>query len=322
MSESRVRGLFPGALAQAARRVVRDALRVSLALFKVMIPIIIAVKILKELGAIGYLAAPLEPLMELVGLPGALGLAWATAMLSNIYAGLVVFQALQPALGTLSVAQVSVFGVMVLIAHNMLVEGQITKRCGVSFWGQNLLRFAGALACGWLFKLGCDAFGVLSEPSAMLWLAPRGEGTPGAWAWGELKNLGLIFLIITALMAMMRVLNALGVTRALELVLLPFLRVMGIGPKAATVTVIGMTMGLAYGGGLIIHEVQSGHVPKKDVFAAVSLMSLSHALIEDTLLLALIGASPWATLGARLVFSLIATAALARLAGSRPGSAP
>jgi hypothetical protein len=87
------------------------------------------------------------------------------------------------------------------------------------------------------------------------------------------------------------------------------------------VTVIGMTMGLTYGGGLIIHETQAGHIPKKDVFAAVSLMSLSHALIEDTLLLALIGASPWGTLGARLVFSLAVTAALSRWAASRERAA-
>lgn len=92
---------------------------------------------------------------------------------------------------------------------------------------------------------------------------------------------------------------------------------MGIGDTAATITVIGMVMGLAYGGGLIIHEVSQGKISKSDVFAAVSLMSLSHAVIEDTLLMALIGASAWGTLGARLVFSLAAIALLSRVL--RPG---
>ena len=122
-------------------------------------------------------------------------------------------------------------------------------------------------------------------------------------------------------MGLMRALNALGLTRLLEILLTPFLRLMGIGPTAATVTVIGMTMGLTYGGGLIIHEAQAGHIPKKDVFAAVSLMSMSHALIEDTLLLALIGASAWGSLGARLVFSLAVTAVLSRWAASRERAA-
>lgn len=295
--------------------VVRDAVKTSLALFKVMVPIIVVVKILKEAGLIEYLAAPLGPLMEWLGLPAGLGLAWATAMVSSIYAGLLVFQAVSDAV--LTQAQVSVFAILVLIAHNLLVEGQVTKRCGVSFLGQNALRFFGALGCAWCFKAACDAFGLFGGPAAMLWLPPAQEAGLAAWALGELKNLGSIFLIIVALMALMRILGALGLTRLLERLLTPLLRIMGIGPTAATITVVGMTMGLAYGGGLIIHEAQAGHIPRRDIFAAVSLMSLSHALIEDTLLLALIGASPWGTLGARLAFSLVVTAALARWAAGR-----
>ena len=293
--------------------VVRDAVRVSLDLFKVMVPIIILVKALQHLGAVDYLAAPVEPLMELVGLPAGLGLAWATAMLSSIYSGLVVFQALAPSMGPLSQAQVTVFGVLLLIAHNLLVEGQVTRRCGVSFFGQNLLRVFGALACAWILHMILDGGGYLAGPAPML-LAPQPQDASLAgWALGEVKNLGWIFLVILALMALMRVLNAVGATRVFEAVLEPFLRLMGIGRKAATVTVIGMTMGLAYGGGLIIHEAQSGKLSRRDIFASVSLMSLSHALIEDTLLLTLIGASPWGTMVARLLFSLAVIAVLARV---------
>jgi hypothetical protein len=296
---------------------VRDAVKVSLALFKVMVPIILVVKLLKELGGIEYLAAPLGPVMELVGLPAGLGLAWATAMLSNIYSGLIVFQALAGETGPLTEAQVTVLGVLMLIAHNLLVEGQVTKRCGVSFFGQNLLRIGGAFACAWLLHVLFASTGILSGPAVMLWLPPPAESSLLGWAWGETKNLCYIFLIILALMGLMRLLNFLGLTRLLEKLLTPFLKLMGIGSTAATVTVIGMTMGLTYGGGLIIHETQAGHISKKDVFAAVSLMSLSHALIEDTLLLALIGTSPWGSLVGRLLFSLVVTAMLSRWAASR-----
>ena len=89
---------------------------------------------------------------------------------------------------------------------------------------------------------------------------------------------------------------------------------MGIGGSAATITVIGLVMGLAYGGGLILHDVQKGKVGPRDVFSAISLMSLSHALIEDTLLMYLIGATLWGTFVGRLVFSLIVVAVLSRLA--------
>lgn len=292
----------------------RDALGASLALFKVMIPIIVLVKLLKEFGLIAPLAAPLGPVMEAVGLPAGLGLVWATAMLVNIYAALVVFQAMLPELGLFTQAQATVLAVLMLIAHNLLVEGQVTKRCGTSFLGQNALRVGGALACAWLLHLVLTAGGWLADPTVMLWTPPSEEGTLWRWALGEAVNLASIFGVILTLMGLMRVLNLLGLTRLMERLLTPLLRLMGIGPTAATVTVIGMTMGLTYGGGLIIHETRAGHIAPRDVFASVSLMSLSHALIEDTLLLTLIGASAWGTLFARLAFSLVVTAVLSRMA--------
>ncbi len=300
----------------------RDALSASLALFKVMIPLIVLVKLLKEFDLITPLAAPLGPVMELVGLPAGLSLVWATAMLSNIYSGLVVFQVMLPELGLFTQAQATVLAVMMLIAHNLLVEGQVTKRCGVSFFGQNLLRMGGALACAWLLNRVLSAGAFLQQPAVMLWQPPAQDGSLLTWAVGEARNLVSIFGIIFGLMGLMRVLNALGLTRLMERLLTPLLRIMGIGPTAATVTVIGMTMGLTYGGGLIIHETRAGHISRRDVFASVSLMSLSHALIEDTLLMALIGASAWGTLFARLAFSLVVTAILSRLAVRWRSDAP
>jgi len=291
---------------------VRDAAKVSLTLFKIMVPIIIGVKILQELGAIEYVAAPLGPVMEALGLPAYLGLAWLAAILSSIYSGLAVFYTLSAQGLPLSVAQVTVFGVLLLFAHNLLVEGQVTKRCGASFWGQNALRVFGGLTCAFLLHVIFSGGGLLSGPAPRLF-APEPQATLWIWALGQAWYLCTIFLVILALMALMRTLNALGLTRLLERILNPFLRLMGIGPTAATITVIGMTMGLVYGSGLIIHETRTGHVAKKDVFAAVSLMSLSHALIEDTILVTLIGASPWGSLFARLVFSLVVVAVLSRV---------
>ncbi|NMC48238.1 MAG: hypothetical protein GYA47_02220, partial [Desulfovibrio sp.] len=65
-------------LAAPALSALRDAVRISLDLYKIMIPVIIGVKILKELDLISLLAVPLSPLMELTGLPADMGLVWAT----------------------------------------------------------------------------------------------------------------------------------------------------------------------------------------------------------------------------------------------------
>ncbi|WP_300154297.1 hypothetical protein [Solidesulfovibrio sp.] len=300
-------------LPRAARAVAVDAAKICLDLFKIMVPILIGVKIFKELGWITYLAEPLAPLMELVGLPPECGLTWATAIANNLYAALAVHAALVPSMPALTAAQATVLGTMMLIGHNIFVEGAIAQKCGVSFWGQAALRLGGALACGALLHATFAATGTLSQPATLLFAPPQGDAGLGTWALGEVKNLGMIYLVIAALVGLMRALDKLGVTRLFEKALLPFLRLMGIGGAAATLTVVGLVMGLAYGSGLILLEVRQGKVAKRDVFASMSLMSLSHALIEDTLLMYLIGASLWGTFVGRLVFSLAVVAVLTRI---------
>lgn len=301
-------------LPRAARTVALDAAKICLDLFKVMVPILIGVKILKELGWITYLAKPLGPLMSLVGLPPECGLTWATAIANNLYAALAVHAALVPDMSPLTIAQATVIATMMLIAHNIFVEGAIAKRCGVGFWGQAGLRLVCAMACGMMLNGIFSAFGLFTSPAPLLFTPAADDGSLVTWGLGEIKNLGMIYVVIACLVGLMRALDALGVTRLFEAALLPFLRLMGIGGGAATITVIGLVMGLAYGGGLIMHDVHKGKVERRDVFPAISLMSLSHAIIEDTLLMYLIGATMWGTFVGRLLFSLLVVAALSRLA--------
>ena len=84
-------------------------------------------------------------------------------------------------------------------------------------------------------------------------------------------------------------------------------------------------MGLLYGSGILIKSAQEGSLSRRDVLCSVSLLGLSHSLIEDTILLALVGGSLWGLLGFRLLFTLVMGAfinafypALERFAASRP----
>ncbi len=302
------------------KKIFTDALAVTFDLYKVMIPVILAVKILSELGLVKYLALPLEPFMSLVGLPAELGIVWATAILVNIYSGIIVYAAIFPTLEPLSVAQVSVLATMILVAHNLLVECKIAQRCGASFIGQFLLRMLAALLFGWILSVCFSLTATMQEPAHLIWQPEQAPANLLAWAAGQVETLFYLFWVILALMALMRLLDATGITGRLNALLKPVLRLLGIGESAATITVIGLSMGIAYGGGLIIHEARSGAVPPKDIFASLSLMGFSHALIEDTLLMLLIGAHMVATLWGRLLLSLLAVALLMRLYNHLPTS--
>jgi hypothetical protein len=133
------------------------------------------------------------------------------------------------------------------------------------------------------------------------------------WAIGQIQNLGSIFLIILGLLAFMKLATALRLTELCNHLLRPVLKIIGIGPSASTITVVGLSLGITYGSGLILHEISNGRVGRRDIFFSMSLMGMSHALIEDTLLMVMIGAHHSGILWVRLGFSLLMMAVLVRI---------
>lgn len=304
-------------LASEARLLLAQTVRLSIALFKIMVPVSIATRILEQLGAVEILGRALAPVMETFGLPGPTGLVWATAVLTNLYGGTAVFLSLAPTLN-LTVAQVSILGTMMLIAHAVPVEGAIARKAGVRFPATVVLRVGGALACGWLLSLFYALTGLGQEAAKMIWNAGERDTSWAGWAAGTAKGLVAIFFILLALLFLLRVLERIGVTALLVKLFQPVLRALGIGGVAAPVTILGMTLGVTYGGGIIIHEARAGHIGPRDVFACVSLMGLSHSLIEDTLLIMALGGQAVAVLGGRVAFSVATVAILARVVRRLP----
>ncbi|XPV77205.1 MAG: hypothetical protein ACNI27_04600 [Desulfovibrio sp.] len=293
---------------------------VSMELFKIMIPILILVKLLKELGMIGYLALPLKPIMGLVGLPAEMGLVWATAILTNMYSGIVVFLSLVQD-HPVNTAQATIMGVLLLIAHGLPVESGIARKAGPKFIFQCIARIVGALSLGMILNYVYKTTGTLQEPAKIL-IQPQAEQavdpTLMQWALNEVQNLGYLYLIILGLLIMMYLLEISGLIELLNKLLRPVLKLIGIGPKASAITVIGLTLGLSYGGGLIIHESQSGNVDRKDVFYSLTLMGLCHSIVEDTLLMIMIGGHVSGLLWGRLLFSLVAIAILVKICTKLP----
>ena len=107
-------------------------------------------------------------------------------------------------------------------------------------------------------------------------------------------------------------LKAIGFLSLLEWILKPVLPFFGMSHRAAPVTVVGMIVGIGYGGALIIRETTKGTMNRREVFNSLALMALSHGLIEDTLLMMALGASLNGILWGRLLFSLIVIYLLVR----------
>jgi hypothetical protein len=287
-----------------AKNVFVDACKTSFTLFKIIIPVSIIVKILSELGLVKIIGESISPVMGLVGLPGDFGIVWTTTMITNIYGGMIAFFNLS-LVNSYSVAQVTVLATMMLIAHTLPVEVRIAQKAGVRAWFTILFRVGCAFIIGAILSFIFTNFNILQDKNNVLWQPGISNPTLTQWVIDQLRNYAMIFLIILGLMSLIYILKKYGVMQKLNNLMEPGLRALGMSKNAAPVTIIGMTLGLSYGGGLIIKETKEKMLGKKDAFLSLCLMGLSHSLIEDTLLMVAIGANLIGILGARIIFTIV-----------------
>jgi hypothetical protein len=153
----------------------------------------------------------------------------------------------------------------------------------------------------------------LSESSILLWHPETGPVSLLTWASEQTVGLIIMFVILVFLVQFMKLLDLIGLTKLLQRILHPLLSNLGIGKEATNITIIGITLGISYGGGLIIRESRMGTIPPRDIFFALVLMGLFHSFVEDTLLLMLLGGSLWGYLVGRLIFALLVVWLLVRI---------
>ena len=299
-------------LAEEIKETLKDTGSTYFFLLKIMIPISIIVKILEYYGIIEIIGENLTPAMGVVGLPGDFGLVLATAMIVNIYGALIVF--FQLSLNNVyTVAQVTILACMMLIAHTLPIEGRIAQKAGVRLWYTLSLRILGAFVFAIILNLIFSSFNLFQKENVLIWKPEYSDPTLAEWTLSQVGYYIMIFCIILSLMILMRVLKKTGALDKINNTLKHGLEFIGMSKNAAILPIIGMTLGLAYGGGLIVKEAKSKLITKKDVFLSLSFMNLSHSLIEDTLLTLLIGASIFGILFGRVIFTLLVMIIIVKL---------
>ncbi len=293
------------------RKIFNEIWQVYITLLKVMVPAIIIVKALDMLGATALLGSMLAPIMQFVGLPEQMGVVWATAILTNVYTAMVVFVNVSDTLA-LTTAQVSVIGILILISHSIPIEGAVAKMVGVSWRITIVLKILGGLLLAGAVNSLYLFFDYQQEPAVLLWQGTVSDESLGQWAKDQVILIVSIYFIIATLIIGLGVLRKLGIEKLMHLMLSPILKLIGITKAASNITIIGLTLGMSFGAGLLIKEVKSGTVSKQDVLLSIVFLSLAHSLIEDTLLILLLGADVGAILWLRILFAVVVTMLFAK----------
>jgi hypothetical protein len=277
---------------------------ICIPLYKILIPFIFIIKILEEIGVVKLISNFFEPVVQLMGLPAELGIVWVTAIIINVYAGIVVFINVVPTLD-LTVAQITVLTLIILIAHNILVESSVSRAAGVSFFYAAFLRIGMAFVAGVILSKIYLNFGFLQEKYSLVLQQQIVHNDYYSWIVGQLKNLAYIFLIICTLVISLNFLKAIGVEKLIRKLLEKPLKFMGISPSAINIIIVGLTIGIQFGGGLLIREAKSGAINKQSILLSLSLLNLVHAVIEDTILMTILGGHISGILFFRVIFSLV-----------------
>ncbi|MCD8079385.1 MAG: nucleoside recognition domain-containing protein [Bacteroides sp.] len=281
---------------------VREALpksgKTCLWLLGIILPISLGVRLLDYYGAIDFLAAFLHPVFGLIGLPGALAIVFITSIFLPLYASIAVMASL-----TMTMREATILALMCLIAHNLPVECAVTRKTGSSFLGMVALRigmaFVVALFLNRLLPADDRPFLLAIQPESYTTLAEVLQ----AWVYSSLAIVLTIVVIVTLLMILQRLLTEFDLIDALSRPLRPLMRFFGLPDNSPFLWIVGNVVGLAYGGAVMADMVEEGRLSLRDSNTVNYHLSISHSLLEDTLLFVALGINFWMIVGTRLLFA-------------------
>ncbi|RWZ54995.1 hypothetical protein EQV77_12795 [Halobacillus fulvus] len=285
----------------------KKGLELSWSLGKVIFPVTLIVTILQFTPVLPWVMDRLEPLMGWIGLSGEAAVPLVLGNFLNLYAGIAAIISFE-----FTVKEVFILAVMLSFSHNLIIESTVAKKVGVSWWfvvGVRLaLAFISAILINLFWKGGGEIakYGLAPERTADPegWLAIIGQGLQTAFI-GVLQ----LSLIVIPLMIVMQYLRETGWLDRFSQWLAPATKVLGMERNTSMTLAAGLTIGLAYGAGLMIQAVEEDGVSKKDMYLAILFLVSCHAVVEDTLIFIPLGIPIWPLLAIRLLTAIVITAA-------------
>lgn len=237
--------------------------------------------------------------MSFVGLPGEAALAFVSGYFINIYSCVAAADTLN-----LSARSVTIMAVLVMCAHNMIVETAVQKKIGSSALRVVLVRTLSGIALAWVLNKILppepqSAASVVSEALPPFWIMFR------EWLIGLLKLCLKMFILIYSLSVLQQILKEFGIIEYISKVLKWPLKIFGLPQKTSFLWIIANTLGLAYGAAVIFQEWEQGNLSQRDVQLLNTHIGISHSNIEDLLLFVSIGAVWWVVILTRWAGSIV-----------------
>jgi hypothetical protein len=278
---------------------------------KVIFPITFIVSLLQYTPVLGWLTKLITPLMGIFGLSGEAAIPLVIGNLLSLYAGIGAILSLD-----LTVKEVFIIAVMLSFSHNLLIESSVAAKVGLKLWIILLVRFGLAFGSAIIINLVWQG----GSEMAQYGFVSKTEVTPNGWLEIILLSvqkagLGVIQLaiIVVPLMIAIQFLKDLGLLNVFTRWMAPVTRMLGMKENTSMTLVAGLTIGLAYGAGVMIQAVKEDNVSYKDLTLAFIFLVACHAVIEDTLIFIPLGIPVLPLLIIRLSVAIILTITVAAI---------
>ncbi|HLR73581.1 MAG TPA: nucleoside recognition domain-containing protein [Pseudogracilibacillus sp.] len=286
-------------------RGLKQGVSVSWTLGKIVFPVTILVTILRYTPVLPWIIDFLTPLMKVIGLPGEAAMPLVLGNALNLYAGIGAIVSFD-----FTVKEVFILAIMLSFSHNLFIESTVAAKVGVNWWLISGIRVGLALISAFFVNLvwsgGSDpaqyGFIASSEVELTTWTAIGFQGFKTA-VIAVLQLSAVIF----PLMLFMQFMRESGWLDALSKGFAPFTKFLGMKENTSFTLVTGLTIGLAFGAGVMIQAVKEDGVSKKDMILALIFLVTCHAVIEDTVIFIPLGIPVWPLLVIRFMMAVIIT---------------
>lgn len=272
----------------SVKEILPKTLKTCLWLVRITVLVTLGVQFLEYFKILPYISEFLNPLFNLMGLPGEAALAYVSGFFVNVYSAIAVMATLN-----LDIRTVTILSAMILAAHNMITETAVQKKTGSSALRMFMVRTLSSLIIGYTLNLiipGGGKMAVIDVGATDLTLLQMLE----IWFFKTLKLIVMMTVLIFTLSIIQRLLSEFGVIKWLSKFMKPVMAVFGLPAKTSFLWIVANTLGLAYGAAVMIDESESGKITKKDIDLLNHHIGISHSNMEDLFLVASVGASiPW-----------------------------
>lgn len=272
-------------LAHCVNSAIPQGMKTALWLLKLTIPVSLGVFLLDFFGVLNMIGGWLAPLFQLLGLSGKASVVLITSIFTNIYSAIAVMTTLG-----FGYREGTILAVMCLISHALIVETAIQKKTGSKPWRMVLTRLSASFIAAWLLNLILPADAAANTGNA---LNQTKEFMPALTGWAismAITTLKIVILV-NLLLILQKLLNEFGLIEWILKPFTPLLKIMGLPVNTGFLWMVAYTLGLSYGGAIMISQSEEGKLNPEDADLLNHHIAISHSQLEDTLLFVAVGYS-------------------------------